>query len=380
MMKVVIFVCMLFCSLVGSASNDSLYVRRITDTLASPAFLGRGYVNNGMQKAAHFIADEMNQIGLKVETQKLHFPVNVFAGKMNLTLNGKALTPGTEFIVGPNSKGIKSKGELLQQDSITYVFPDARVVIKLVEKLTWSVAQEQADYTTFQVLKTAANSPASFSCEVGAKLNKAFACENVMGTIKGSVNADSVLVFTAHYDHLGAMGEHTYFPGANDNAGGVALMLSMAKKFVQNPPPYTVVFIAFAAEEAGLVGSKYFVEHPLIDLKKISFLLNLDLMGNGEDGITVVNATQFPAAFSLLQKINANKNLLAAVNSRGKAANSDHYWFTEKGVPSFFIYTLGKRKDYHDVNDIAATVPWFEVNDLTTLLYEFAAEIMHATL
>lgn len=375
MIKSILAFSLIFRSFICQA-NDSLYVRHITDTLSSKAFLGRGYVENGMQKAAKFIAAEMQQIGLKVETQRLNFPVNVFAGKMALSINGVALKPGSDFIVGPESRGIKAKGELRQQDSVSYVFPEERVIIKLVDKLTWSVAQEQADYTVFQVLRSAAHSPASFSCDVAARFNKSFDCENVMGSIKGAVNPDSIIVFTAHYDHLGAMGEETYFPGANDNAGGVALMLGIAKKFIQNPPPYTVVFIAFAAEEAGLVGSKYFVEHPLIDLTKISFLINLDLMGNGDEGITVINATEFPAAFSLLQKINTDKKLLAAVNSRGKAANSDHYFFTEKGVPSFFIYTLGKRKAYHDVQDVAETVPWFEVNDLETLLFDFAEKTM----
>jgi aminopeptidase YwaD len=375
MLKTFFAFSLICCSFICKA-NDSLYIRHITDTLASKTFLGRGYVDNGMQKAAKFIAVEMQQIGLKVETQRLNFPVNVFAGKMALSINGVALKPGTDFIVGPESKGIKAKGELKQQDSVSYVFPEERIIIKLADKLTWSVAQNQADYTVFQVLKSVVQPPASFSCDVAAKFNKSFNCENVMGGIKGTVNPDSIVVFTAHYDHLGAMGEETFFPGANDNAGGVALMLGMAKKFAQNPPPYTVVFIAFAAEEAGLVGSKYFVEHPLIDLKRISFLINLDLMGNGDEGITVVNATEFPAAFSLLQKINTDKNLLVAVNSRGKAANSDHYFFTEKGVPSFFIYTLGKRKAYHDVQDIAETVPWFEVNDLETLLFDFAETIM----
>lgn len=357
-------------------ANDSLYVRHITDTLSSKSFLGRGYVNNGMQKAADFIAAEMKQLGLQIHTQPFNYPVNVFTEKVVLAVNGNELKPGYDFIVGEESKSVKGKGELIQQDSVTFVYPQKRVIIKLVDKLTWSVSQKQADYTIFHVLKTAVQTPAGFSCEVTAKLNKSFDCSNVIGTIKGAVNPDSIIVFTAHYDHLGAMGEDTYFPGANDNAGGVALMLGMAKKFAENPPPYCMVFIAFAGEEAGLVGSKYFVEHPLIDLKKISFLINLDLMGNGDEGITVVNATEFPTAFALLQKINSDKHLLVAVNSRGKAANSDHYFFTEKGVPSFFIYTLGKRKAYHDVQDIAATVPWFEVNDLETLLFDFASKMM----
>jgi aminopeptidase YwaD len=361
--------------LVGSViASDSSYVRKIADTLASNTFNGRGYVNGGMQKAADFIAGEMKSLGLDVQRQHLQFPVNTFPGDVQLNINGVNLVPGKDFIVSPGSKSVEAKGNLYQQDSVTYVYDKQPVAIRLVDKLTWSVARSRDDHTFFNIIKKSVNEPKNFSCKVEAQFIKRFGCDNIIGTIKGKVTPDSVVVFTAHYDHLGAMGKDTYFPGANDNASGVALMLGLAKKMQQNPPPYTVVFIAFAAEEAGLVGSKYFVDHPLINLNKISFLVNLDLMGNGEEGITVVNATEFPQAFSLLQKINDNKKLLTAINSRGKAANSDHYWFTEKGVPSFFIYTLGERKAYHDIDDVAATVPWYEVNDLQELLISFADE------
>ena len=94
-------------------------------------------------------------------------------------------------------------------------------------------------------------------------------------------------------------------------------------------------------------------------------------MGNGEEGITVVNATEFPKEFELMQEINTKRNYLTTINSRGKAKNSDHYWFTEKGVPSFFIYTLGKRKSYHDIYDISSTLPLNKINDLKLLLTNF---------
>jgi len=84
--------------------------------------------------------------------------------------------------------------------------------------------------------------------------------------------------------------------------------------------------IAFGAEEAGLVGSKHFVEHPLFDLKQIRFLLNTDIMGSGEEGITVVNATLFKPEFEKLIELNEEGNYLPQIKSRGPAANSDHYF------------------------------------------------------
>ena len=137
-----------------------------------------------------------------------------------------------------------------------------------------------------------------------------------------------------------------------------------------------MVFILFSGEEIGLFGSKYFTEHPLIPLKNISFLVNLDLEGTGIEGITVVNGSIYTKEFNLLKQINNKENLLSKVSSRGKAANSDHYFFSKNGVPSFFIYTLGGIKAYHDIYDISATLPMNKYSDLFTLLIKFNKELM----
>ncbi|MES2774831.1 MAG: M28 family peptidase [Bacteroidota bacterium] len=371
---------LLYCS--ATNASDTSYARRVIDTLSSPFFWGRGYTEDGMKKTALYIEHEFEMLKtmpffLGKYQQHFSYPVNTFPGKMALTINDKELKPGRDFLVGNESKSCKAKGSVGQADSVSWVNPQERIVINLVDKLTWNVDREQADYTSFKVLKTAlGDAPKTFAATVDSKLLKSFDAANVAAMVKGTSGTDSVMVFTAHYDHLGGMGKDTYFPGANDNASGIGLMLSLAKYYAAHPQRYTIVFIAFAGEEAGLVGSKYFVEHPPLDIKKIRFLTNLDLMGNGEEGVTVVNATEFTKDFALLQKLNTEGNLLAAVNSRGKAANSDHHWFTEKGVPSFFIYTLGKRKCYHDVEDVAATLPNYELEDLQTLLVRFYDHIL----
>ena len=191
----------------------------------------------------------------------------------------------------------------------------------------------------------------------------------------GTQFPDSFLVLTAHYDHLGGMGSEVYFPGANDNASGIALLLSMAKYYHENPAPFTVVFIAFAAEEIGLKGSEHFVQHPLFPLKNIKFLVNLDLMGNGDEGITIVNATEFPQQFQMLLELNKADNWFSAINSRGKAANSDHYHFSENGVPAFFIYTLGGTKAYHDVYDVPEGIKMNHFDGLEAMLVAFFGEM-----
>jgi Zn-dependent M28 family amino/carboxypeptidase len=168
------------------------------------------------------------------------------------------------------------------------------------------------------------------------------------------------------------MGSETYFPGANDNASGTTMLISLAHYFKENRPDVNVAFIAFAGEEAGLLGSKYFVDHPSIPLNDIQFVLNLDIMGSGEEGITVVNATLHPEAFSTLTNINTVGNYLKAIKSRGPAANSDHYWFTQKKVPAFFIYTIGTNKHYHDVFDTYNELTFSTFNSLKAMLIDFS--------
>ena len=137
------------------------------------------------------------------------------------------------------------------------------------------------------------------------------------------------------------------------------------------------LFRSLAGEEIGLLGSKYFTERPLLPLKSIRFLINTDLAGTGEEGITVVNATEFPNEYALLNTVNDQNKFLVKINARGKAANSDHYFFTEKGVPAFFFYTLGGIKAYHDIFDKPETLPLNEHEDLFKLIVQFNKKLMN---
>jgi len=136
-----------------------------------------------------------------------------------------------------------------------------------------------------------------------------------------------------------------------------------------------LVFIAFAGEEVGLLGSQHFVSHPLIKLKDIRFLVNLDIMGSGEEGITAVNGTLFEKEFLLLQKINKKQKALPVIKKRGPAANSDHFFFTEAGVPAFFIYTMGPNKNYHDVNDTYENLSFKAFEKIGALLIAFTQKL-----
>jgi aminopeptidase YwaD len=364
-------------------AQDSVFARRIVDTLSSSHFWGRGYTKNGMHKAASYLTAQFESYGLtpmggKSFIQPFTFSANTFPGKMEVNINGQQLTPGRDFIVAPESRGIKVSANLIQKNSTHFIDTADRVLIVLEDKLTWSVAQAAADYTIIDVYKNALTAaPLTINIDIKNKLIEQFTTGNICGVVKGTKHPDSVIIYTAHYDHLGGMGEHTFFPGANDNASGVAQVLSLAKYYTTHPQPYTMAFILFSGEEIGLLGSKYFTEHPLIPLKNIRFLVNLDLEGTGVDGITVVNGLVYPKEFIMLKTINNDYKLLAKINARGKAPNSDHYFFSKNDVPAMYIYTLGGIKAYHDVYDISATLPMDNYLNIFKLLVKFNDSLMN---
>jgi Zn-dependent M28 family amino/carboxypeptidase len=219
--------------------------------------------------------------------------------------------------------------------------------------------------------------PSEIRIRVDSKFVTEHKARNVAAYLPGTSNADSFIVFTAHYDHLGRMGPKALFAGANDNASGTAMIIDLARWFAkpENRPAKSVLFIAFAGEEAGLIGSKYYTESPMVRLDRIRFLLNLDLMGNGDEGMMVVNGELHSKEFDMLDRINKEKGYLKTLGKRGTAKNSDHYFFSEKGVPAFFFYTNGGSKAYHDVNDLPYQLPLTEFEDIKKLIVDFVGEV-----
>lgn len=251
----------------------------------------------------------------------------------------------------------------------------------------WDVSQTVAKLPVIQILKWQGTNPDNCNIKkikisVDSKFISNYPSQNVVSYIPGSEYPDSFIVFSAHYDHLGCLGTkpfYTYFPGANDNASGCAMLLNLAKYYSmpEHKPKCSIAFIAFGGEEVGLLGSKYYTEHPLFPLKNIKFLLNMDIMGTGEEGITVVNGTLFKPEFEKLKQINTENDFIKDVKIRGKAANSDHYFFSENGVRSFFIYTMGGIKAYHDIYDRAETLPLNEFEDLFKMIIKFSTYLQN---
>jgi hypothetical protein len=276
------------------------------------------------------------------------------------------------FIVISGLKDAKVKNREKADAILQNKYKARGIIYNNLDKLTWGVATGWDKYPMLYVKKgNIKGFHHRIILDIQPELHS-YNGANVIGYFKGSTYPDSFLVFSAHYDHLGMMGKTATFPGGNDNASGVAMMLDLVQYYKKNPPAYSICFMAFTGEEAGLFGSYYYTENPLFPLKQISLLLNLDLMGTGDKGMTVVNATLFPNEFRELQLINMTNDYLPVVNSRGKAQNSDHYYFSENGVKAFFFYLMGEYHAYHDINDTAEAVTFSRYKQAFELIRDFA--------
>jgi aminopeptidase YwaD len=366
------------CSFWPALAGDTIYAREVLKNLTNKKKFGRGYLKSGLTHAEKYILSEIKKtkatpgFGDKYTDDFTH-SVNTFPKACNIEIDGKKLRAGYDFIPDPSSPGIKGAFSLKKTDSVTYSDDNNRLRIILKKKLTFSVGNNVDPSTTIELINTTVTQPISkIKIDLENKLISDFKSRNISCILRGTGPGDSMIVFTAHYDHLGGLGKNTWFPGANDNASGVSMLLNLLNYYNASQPRHTLVFIFFAGEEAGLLGSKHYVSHPPIDLKKIKFLINLDLLGTGDDGIMVVNGAVYEKEFARLQALNTDNNLVTSIKKRGKASNSDHYWFTEAGVPAFFIYTMGGRSAYHDVFDTAAGLPLTDYVDVFRLITLFS--------
>ena len=390
--------------------NFSKYV----DTLCSNYFMGRGYVKDGHLKTAKFLVEKFNEINLKPLSngkyvQYFNIDVNTFPYPMELKLDNKILTPGKDFMIAPKSRGAKATynvlnadlnnwksflnskkdfretmvcldvSNILNKDTIL-MYKELRNILNKIfpllwisnEKLEWSIEDKASNLPLIKIASKSVNYDFSrVQLNIEHKFQKGLKTQNIVGMVSG--RRKKSIIISAHYDHLGMMGQ-VKFPGANDNASGVSLLLNLASYYSINPHKYNIIFIFFGAEEAGLKGSKYFTEHPLLDLKKVSFLINLDIIGTGEEGIAIVNAIEENKAAKKIGKINTRLNYFKKIKIRGQSPNSDHYWFSHHQVPSIFIYTMGGIQAYHDPLDKSETLPLNKIQDLYHLIIDFVNE------
>ncbi len=191
--------------------------------------------------------------------------------------------------------------------------------------------------------------------------------QNVLAVLPGSdpVLRDEYLVVGAHYDHLGFGGPGSgsrrpdttaIHNGADDNASGTAALLELARSLSQSSTKLkrSVLFIAFGAEEMGLLGSKYFTANPLVDLDNVAAMFNLDMLGGyvPDSSALSIGGTGTAIGLSDLVTEQADRAGIPVKLSPEGYGPSDHAAFYSKDIPVLFFFT-GAHKRYHTPDDDA---------------------------
>jgi Zn-dependent M28 family amino/carboxypeptidase len=198
---------------------------------------------------------------------------------------------------------------------------------------------------------------------------------NVVGFIEGGKYKNRYAVVSAHYDHVG-INEGEIFNGADDNASGVAALLALAEYFKKNKPEHTIIFAAFDAEEAGLVGARAFVAAPPVSIKNIALNINLDMVSRSEKNELFAAGTfHYPQLKKPVEKAaRGSKIKLLFGHDRPEdggddwTTQSDHAAFHAVKIP-FVYFGVENHRDYHRPSDDFARIdPEFFVRAVETIL------------
>ncbi len=404
-------------------SQDINRIKGIVKDLSSSEFLGRGYAHGGAEKASNYILDAFVESGLSRPDsgwiQSFNFDFNCIR-KTRIEINDKNLIPGKDFIVrrgSPNGNSdyrlkeissehfldtekmkdflndtlnevvaiidfqdfVKNRKAydtcvkmLFHSDIPGYVFLHEK---ELKDYMAFGIRQKQCFVVNIQKRAMPAL-PHSFHYMFDADFKEVEA-KNVMAYLPGTGQSDSVIIICGHYDHLGTMGPDAFFPGADDNASSIATMIELAD-FLNKPenrPAKSVLFVAFSAEEVGLVGSNYFVNHLPIAKQNISFVLNIDMIGFGENGIYLWNGKNEPNLTQRILKINNDYQLFDSLYVKENTPNSDHYSFTKKEIPAVFLSTgIDASVYYHTIFDNYENVSFAKIEEVFKLIQLFIRE------
>lgn len=415
-----IVLCLLLLGSNTLSAQDLPRYKRMVRQLSSSKYQGRGYAREGVRKASRYIVKEFQKSGVdEIMYQPFTLDINTFPGRMELSVDGQRLKAGRDFTVREYCPGVHGAFRLYHIDTLHYDFPRIREELSRTENqgvfvvcdfwfpyrhrkdfallqnkdsssvggfiYTWNeplkfykaYGERVADIPTLWTLASVLPSDArTIRADIDQQFFKDYATDNVIAKVEGERH-DSCLIFTAHYDHLGNLGKHVFYGGANDNASGTAAIITLARHYAENRPPFDTYFIAFSGEDAYLRGSRWYVDHPIVPLSRIKYLFNIDMIGDNNPELHCEPSDAGAWAYPVLQKLNGKGGYFRSLKLAPLEEKSDHYPFAVRGVPCiFFENEEGDAFQwYHTPQDNIHTIRFDSWEPLFHLITDFIDEL-----
>ena len=222
--------------------------------------------------------------------------------------------------------------------------------------------------------------------------NKYIKGENVLGFIEGTDLKEELIIITAHYDHLGKHEEKVY-NGADDDGSGTVATLEIAEAFMSakkegNGPRRSVLIMPVSGEEKGLLGSKYYTDHPIYPLENTVANLNIDMIGRVDDWhengdyVYLIGADMLSQELHDISEQTNDQYIGLELDYTFNAEDdpnryyyrSDHYNFAKNNIPVIFYFN-GVHEDYHKVTDTLEKIDFNKIQTITRLVFLTAWEL-----
>lgn len=365
-----------------AAGDEDASVRPYLKSLVEPSGEGRWNVVEGKEKYLPYL-------------QHFQFPMNVMRGAMSLSVDGVAYAPTFDYTVKEFSPACHGFFKLTYLDEEAYrqegfmehlssgLYRNQFVVIDWnryletvrpdpfdkykpwlteLENIGGIILRQEEQFPYFKartyyqshcpVLFVNASFPEDareIELHLDAEMLPSRDAHNIVAWLPGTdPKADTYYTIIAHYDHLGCMGAGIFFPGANDNASGAAMLVTLAKYFSKHRPRHGIQFILLDAEEENLLGSFFYCENPRLPLDKIEYLIDLDMVADDGDHLSTQITPGGEAGLERFRHLNASSKfppfeiVLEPMND-----DSDHFSFAQKGVPGIYFETEGSILQYY---------------------------------
>lgn len=281
-----------------------------------------------------------------------------------------------------NQESFKKDVEYLASEKLEGRFPGtngeqlaANYIAEKFEKLGLTKLTDSYFQSFNFTLPSSPHEEVKFNQDTDTKIN----AKNIIAFIDNKKK--NTVIIGAHYDHIGYGGQYSLdrgineiHNGADDNASGTAMLLSLAKQLNnKNDLENNYLFIAFSAEELGLIGSRYFVNSDVFNKESINFMINLDMVGrlNAEKELSIFGVGTSSIFKQVVNSMNNNFKLKIIEDGTGP---SDHTSFYNKDIPVLFFHT-GSHENYHRPSDDVNLINYKGMSEISNYIIDIIDEL-----